>query len=115
MKSIAQTSDEDDAHRVHALLFRPGLLQIVGFLSNTEPFPVLADALIDLRLWNIWNFLLHELVNIKVVQQVCRPKIERFCIYSQHWNFSPPFLFIKGAKYEENKIQNNIDIEGIKK
>lgn len=83
MKCFAQTSVEDDPHPVHALLLRLCLLQIVGLLSHAEPLPVLADALIDLRLWNIWNFLLHELVNVKVVQQVCRPKIETFSIDSQ--------------------------------
>lgn len=35
------------AYCVYALLFRLGLLQIVGFLSYTEPLPALTDALVD--------------------------------------------------------------------
>lgn len=58
---------EDGSYSVYALLLGLGLLQIVGFLSYAEPFPALTDALVDLWLWQIRDFLLHNLVHIKVV------------------------------------------------
>lgn len=37
----------DETHNICAFLLRLGLLQVVAFLSYTEPFPAFTDALVD--------------------------------------------------------------------
>lgn len=61
---------ESVTYSVCSILLSLGFLQIISFLSNAEPLPALADALVDLRLWNIRSFLLQNLVNIEIVQQI---------------------------------------------
>lgn len=39
---------KDVSYSVSAVLLGLGLLQIVGFLSHTEPFPALTYTLVDL-------------------------------------------------------------------
>lgn len=55
---------------VSSILLSLGFLQIISFLGHTESPPALTDALVDLRLWNIGSFLLQNLVNIEIVEQI---------------------------------------------
>lgn len=55
---------------VCSILLSLCFLQIISFLSNTEPPPALTDALVDLRLWDIGSLLLQNLVNIEIVEQI---------------------------------------------
>lgn len=55
---------------VSSILLSLGFLQIISFLGHTESPPALTDALVDLGLWNIGSFLLQNLVNIEIVQQI---------------------------------------------
>lgn len=54
---------------VCSIFFSLCFLQIISFLSHTQPLPALADAFVDLRLWNIGSLLLQNLVNVKIVEQ----------------------------------------------
>lgn len=61
---------ESVTYCVCSILLSFGFLQIISFLSHAEPLPALADAFVNLRLWNIGSFLLQNLVNIEIVQQI---------------------------------------------
>lgn len=71
-------------YSVCSILLSLCFLQIISFLCHTEPPPALADALVDLRLWNIGSLLLQNLVNIEIVEQIGRPKTDRFHILHQY-------------------------------
>lgn len=77
------------SYRFYAFLLQFGLLQIEAFLGDTEPFPALTDSLVDLRLWEIGDLLLHELVDVEVIEQVRRP--ERDDAVSGFWGINCSF------------------------